>query len=362
MHTASFNKSFLDTHLIVDVRTPLEFHEDHIPGAINVPLLGNEERIEIGILYKNTGPHEARRRGLELTAPRFPRIVEEIALKACGRPVLVYCWRGGLRSKTVATILDLVGYRSLQLHGGYKSYRNQVVSYFENFTPPGPVVVLHGLTGVGKTSFLETLRGENYTVIDLEALACHRGSAFGALGLDQTISQKRFESILWHALQKSPEDKPVILEGESRRIGRISLPGNMYEVMNRGIRIWCEASIETRVSRLIEEYGRPEYKIDMAAALSRISRKLGGLKYREISDCLENWELEPFMAGLLNCYYDRVYYKTKEWNADLTLSLEDLSAAAVQLDNFLEERLKIQHSKAPLLNQEGEARKGGGGY
>ncbi len=342
MNTVSFDKSLLDTHLLVDVRTPLEFAEDHIPGAVNVPLLSNEERVEIGILHKHAGPQAARRRGLELTAPAFPRIVAEIELNACGRPVLVYCWRGGLRSRTVVTILDLVGFTAVQLQGGYKSYRNHVVSYFENFIPPGPLVVLHGLTGVGKTCFLQYLDNRKYTVVDLEGLACHRGSAFGGLGLDQSHSQKRFESMLWDALRKGRKGMPVIVEGESRRIGRISLPGNMYETMHGGIRIWCEASLETRVSRLIEEYGKPEYRDGMAEALSRISRKLGGEKFMEISGYLENWELEWFMTGLLNDYYDRVYYKTREWSADMTLSLENYGSAAQRLDEFLEKLPSMQ--------------------
>ncbi len=336
MQTVHFNPSLLDTHLFVDVRTPLEFAEDHIPGAVNVPLLSNEERVEIGILHKQSGPQAARKRGLELTSPRFPQIVAEIELHACGRPILVYCWRGGLRSRTVATILDLTGYEAVQLFGGYKSYRNHVVSYFDNFIPSGPLVVIHGLTGVGKTSFLKCLYASKYTIVDLEGLACHRGSAFGALGLEQPPGQKRFESILWDALRKGPEGIPVIVEGESRRIGRLSLPGNMYEVMNRGIRVWCEASIETRVSRLIEEYGRLEYKEGMSEALFRISRKLGSHKYSEISGFLDNWDMEPFMAELLNSYYDRVYYKTKDWVADFDLSLENLDLAAEQLYKFLE--------------------------
>ena len=342
MQTVNFNESLLDCHLLVDVRTPLEFEEDHIPGAVNVPLLSNEERVEIGILHKQSGPHAARQRGLELTAPRFPSIVGEIASAASGRPVLVYCWRGGLRSRTVTCILELTGYNAVQLQGGYKTYRNHVVSYFENFTPPGPLVVIHGLTGIGKTSFILGLRGEKYTVIDLEGLACHRGSAFGGLGLSQSFSQKWFESILWDALRKSPKDMPIILEGESRRIGRIYLPGNMYEVMKDAIIVWCAASLETRVDRLIDEYGREEYREGMASALERISRKLGGAKFREISEYLERWELRPFMAELLNSYYDKVYYKTKDWQENVSISLEDFETAERELDAFLENLVEKQ--------------------
>jgi tRNA 2-selenouridine synthase len=255
MQAVPFDESLLDSHLVVDVRTPLEYAEDHLPGAINVPLLSNEERVEIGIIYKQAGPHAARQRGLELTSPRFPAMVGEIDSHAGGRPILVYCWRGGLRSRTVAVILDLTGYKALQLEGGYKSYRQQVVSYFEHFTPPCPLVVIHGLTGVGKTTFIHGLCRERCAVIDLEGLANHRGSAFGALGLDRPPGQKRFESLLWDEFRKAKRGKPVILEGESRRIGRLSLPGNMYDVMAGSAKVWCDASIGTRVARLIEEYG-----------------------------------------------------------------------------------------------------------
>jgi tRNA 2-selenouridine synthase len=183
--TVIFHPDLLDSHCLVDARTPLEFAEDHLPGAINVPLLTNEERVEIGTLYKQQGAHLARIRGLELTAPRFPAIVAEIAAVAAGRPILVYCWRGGLRSKTIATILELTGYPVQQLTGGYKAFRNSVSARFEAFCPPGPLVVLHGMTGIGKTTLLNRLQQRGEAIIDLEGLAEHRGSAFGSLGLSQ---------------------------------------------------------------------------------------------------------------------------------------------------------------------------------
>jgi tRNA 2-selenouridine synthase len=261
--------------------------------------------------------------------------VREIDAAAAGRPILVYCWRGGLRSKTVTSILELTGYKALQLQGGYKSYRNHIVSFFEPYEPPGPLVIMHGLTGVGKTDFILGLKREIFYVVDLEGLACHRGSAFGELGLTQTLSQKRFESLLWDELRKAPKGKPVILEGESKRIGRISLPGNFYEVMGTGLKIWCEASLETRVKRLILEYGKPEYSEGMAAALFRIKKKLGGAKYCEISEYLEKWQMEPFMAELLLSYYDKVYYKSRPWQEDATISLEDFNLAGIQLEDFI---------------------------
>ncbi len=336
--TAQFDPSCLDTHLFVDVRTPLEFAEDHIPGAVNVPLLTNEERVEIGILYKETGPQAARRRGLDLTAGRLPAMVEEIERAAAGRPILVYCWRGGLRSKTVATVLDLTGFPVRQLVGGYKTFRNIVGASFESFTPPGPLVVLHGLTGIGKTTFLGHLRDGGATTIDLEGLASHRGSAFGSLGLSQDLSQKRFETLLWDAFRRCPAGRPIFIEGESRRIGRLFLPGNLYEVMQGSIKIWNEASLETRIERLLAEYGREEYRDLMADALVRIKKKLGGEQYAEMVGYLERWELKQLTAGLITHYYDRLYYRERPWVEDLRLSLEDFDSARQELFTFLDRK------------------------
>jgi tRNA 2-selenouridine synthase len=338
--TIEFQQSLLDSHLPVDVRTPLEYLEDHLPGAINVPLLTNEERVEIGILHKHDGPHAARQRGLELTAHRFPQMVAEIVAAAQGRPVLVYCWRGGLRSKTVTAILELTGHPALQLVGGYKAFRNRVAAYFTPFTPPAPLVVLHGMTGIGKTTLLQRLKDKGHSTIDLEGLACHRGSAFGQLGLNQTLTQKRFETLLWDAFRQAPADVPLILEGESERIGRVSLPGDLYQKMAASIRVWCHAELDTRVARLIEEYGLPEYQEEMGAALQRIRKKLGGKICDELAGNLERWELAPFMKGLVVEYYDKVYYKNRDWEGDYQLGLEDFDAAADELMAFLDARLK----------------------
>jgi len=337
--TTPFDPSLIDTHLVVDARTPLEYEEDHIPGAINVPLLSNEERVEIGILHKEVGPHAARKRGLELTAHRFPDMVRDIAGAACGRPILVYCWRGGLRSKTVTTILGLTGHDAVQLTGGYRGFRNHVVSYFNPFLPEMPLVVLHGMTGIGKTTLLQLLEKRGNSVVDLEGLACHRGSAFGQLGLVQSLTQKRFETILWDACRKAPSHLPLIVEGESERIGRVSLPGDFYQKMAAGIRVWGYASLETRVERLIEEYGLPCYKEEMGVALQRIRKKLGGAKCEELAGHLERWEMEPFMTGLVCDYYDKVYYKNRTWEADFNLEMEEFDRAAQELERYLQQRL-----------------------
>ncbi len=342
-----FSPDLLDSHCLIDARTPLEFSDDHLPEAINVPLLTDEERVEIGTLYKQTGPHAARIRGLELTAHRFPAMVAAAAEAAAGRPILVYCWRGGLRSKTLATILDLTGHDVAQLHGGYKAFRQQVTTYFATFRPPAPLVVLHGMTGIGKTTFIHRLDTHRFTCIDLEGLAQHRGSAFGQLGLTQDLSQKCFETRLWDAFRQAPPDQPIILEGESRRIGRLNLPGDLYDVMHAGIKIWCTASLATRIERLIAEYGHHEYRQGMHEALERIKKKLGGVSFAEINGFLERWEMPAFMQGLIENYYDQLYYKVREWREAGTISLESFDQAAADLAVLINDTITRQHPDQP---------------
>lgn len=336
--TVSFSPALLDSHCIVDVRTPLEYAEDHLPGAVNVPILTNEERVEVGTIHKQVGPQQARMRGLELACGRFGAMVAEIAAAAGGRPVLVYCWRGGLRSRSMAVLLETTGHRVYQLRGGYKAFRGQVVGFFEEFIAPAPLIVMHGMTGTGKTTFINGLDQRAWTSIDLEGLACHRGSAFGLLGLEQCLSQKRFDTLLWDSFRRAPRDRPIVLEGESQRIGRLLLPGRLYQVMSEGCRVWCTASMDTRVSRLTEEYAREEYREQMAAALQRIRKKLGGPRYAELSEMLERWDVTGLGRGLIDQYYDKLYYKHRPWKPDLEIDLEDFRQAEQQLEAFLNGR------------------------
>lgn len=326
-----FTPDLLDSHCLIDARTPLEFAEDHLPGAFNVPILTDAERVEIGTLYKQQGPQVARVRGLELTCHRFPAIVATITRLAQGRPVLVYCWRGGLRSGSVAILLEMTGMPACKLLGGYQSYRRLVVSFFEQVRSPVQLVVLHGMTGSGKTEFLQRLPTERFTTIDLEGLARHRGSAFGSLGLGEQPSQKRFDSLLWDAFRRAPLDRPIVLEGESKRIGRITLPGNLYEVMAESSKIWCDVSVATRVRRLAAEYAHPAYRPAMTEALERIKKKLGGAAFAELHEKLAAWDVEGVAQGLIEHYYDKLYYRVRKWEPQATISLEDYDAATEAL-------------------------------
>lgn len=330
----SFHPSLLDSHCIIDVRTPLEFAEDHLPGAYNLPILNNEERVEIGTIYKQQGSQKARIRGMELTCGRFAEMTREAAIRADGRPILVYCWRGGLRSLSMAILIESCGYPVVQLKGGYKAFRNQVSAYFDNFTPSAPLLVIHGMTGSGKTTFINALDRKEWTVIDLEGLARHRGSAFGSFGLGEQPSQKRFDTMLWDALRQTPCDKPIVLEGESQRIGRITLPGNLYEVMSASFKVWCNVSIDTRVARLTEEYARPEFREPIAEALDRIKKKLGGEQFTKLIGMLDCWDIPGITRGLIECYYDKLYYKHRRWTPDLEIDLENFAEGESDLKKF----------------------------
>ncbi len=326
-----FSPQLLDTQCIVDARTPLEFAEDHLPGAINVPILTNAERVEIGTLYKQQGPQIARVRGLQLTCHRFPAIVATITEAAAGRPILVYCWRGGLRSESIAQLLEMTGTPVAKLQGGYKAFRQVVSGFFESVSLPVQLVVLHGMTGSGKTEFLQQLPASDWTVIDLEGLARHRGSAFGSLGLGEQPPQKRFETLLWDAFRRAPLDRPIVVEGESKRIGRVNLPGNLYEVMAESTKVWCDVSVATRVKRLAAEYARKDYQQPMAEALERIRKKLGGEQYTELLQRLEAWDVEGLAQGLIEHYYDKLYYRVRKWEPQGTISLEEYGAASESL-------------------------------
>ncbi|MEI6826706.1 MAG: tRNA 2-selenouridine(34) synthase MnmH [Desulfuromonadales bacterium] len=329
-----FTPELIDSHCLIDVRTPLEYEDDHIPGAHNVSLLTNEERVEIGTIYKQVGPVEARRRGLEVTCSRFYGMVERIITLSAGRPIIVYCWRGGLRSLSVTMLLEMCGTAAQQLAGGYKSFRTGVIDCFERCAFGSPLIVMHGMTGTGKTPFINGLNPEKWATIDLEGIACHRGSAFGALGLKQDFTQKHFETALWNAFRKLPSGRPIVLEGESQRIGKYSLPGCLYQKMAESCKIWCHASLATRIERLKAEYALPEYREAMLEALERIRKKLGGTRYAELKSSIEGWDVDGIARGLIEGYYDKMYYKHRPWTPDLELELEDFRQAELELEEF----------------------------
>jgi tRNA 2-selenouridine synthase len=299
--------------LLVDVRTSSEYQEATIPGAVNVPLFEKEERARIGTLYKRQGALAARQLGVELVAPKIPALVQKVTAARGGSklPVVVFCWRGGLRSRVLTCFLDLAGIRAFQLVGGHKGFRAHVREFLER-GKWGRLLVLRGLTGVGKTRLLLRLKEEGYPVLDLEGLANHRGSVFGALGLSPQPSQKSFEAFLWNELRRIPPGKWALAEGESRNIGKLTLPLRVYESLQIETSLWIEASLDYRVKVILEDYPAiDELKAAFVAPIQALKRRLGGETVERLLGLLHRGKWEDLVRDLMVFYYDPLYAHTK---------------------------------------------------
>ena len=298
--------------LLVDVRTPDEFADGTIPGAVNVPLFDNRERAEVGTLYRQQGSRQARRLGVELVAPKIPALLGrvEAALGERSGPVLVFCWRGGMRSKALTDFLNLAGIPARQVVGGHKAFRRHVLEFFER-ARWGRLLVLRGLTGSGKTRLLQELKGRGHPVVDLEGLACHRGSAFGAVGLERQPTQKNFEALLWDALRSIPPDGYALSEGESRHIGRLVLPGRVHEALQEEISLWIETPLERRIDIILDDYPARESQAELfRRPIRALTERLGRQKVEQLLAYLGEGAWRELVRELMVDYYDPLYRHT----------------------------------------------------
>ncbi len=298
--------------LLIDVRTPAEFAETTIPGAVNVPLFSNEERARVGTVFKQQGRMAARRLGVELVSPRIPALIEQVerARKPHTGPAIVFCWRGGMRSLALTSFLNLAGLPARQLSGGHKGFRRLVVDYFTGHEWP-PVFVLRGLTGVGKTRVLQELQQRDFPVVDLEGLANHRGSAFGALGLSDQPSQKMFEALLWDRLDRLAQEKYLLTEGESVHIGRLVVPQRFHHAMQLQTSLWLTASLDTRTRIILEEYPAIDrLREQFVRPLEALKERLGKRGVAELRSLLDAGRWEELVRELMVRYYDPLYLHT----------------------------------------------------
>lgn len=298
--------------LLVDVRTPAEFAETTIPGAVNVPIFSNEERILVGTAYKKQGKKVARRLGVELVAPKIPDLINQVetAHQKHSGPVIVFCWRGGMRSLAITSFLNLAGVPARQLIGGHKAFRRLIVDFFDQHLW-SPVFVLRGLTGVGKTRVLHELQQQGYPVVDLEGLANHRGSAFGALGLAEQPSQKMFEALLWDRLDRLKGEKFLVTEGESLHIGRLMVPKRFHQAMQEQPSFWLTASLAMRTKIILEEYpALDQLREQFAKPLNALKERLGNEAVSELTALLNSGQWESLVRELMVRYYDPLYLHT----------------------------------------------------
>jgi tRNA 2-selenouridine synthase len=242
---------------LIDVRSPAEFAEDHLPGAVNWPVLDDEQRRVVGTLYVQVSPLSARKLGATLVARNIATHLERwVQDKPREWQPLVYCWRGGQRSGSLAWFLEQIGFRTAKLEGGYKAYRAVVREQLERLPATLLLTVLAGRTGSGKTRLLAELGRQGAQVLDLEGLACHRGSVLGGLPDTPQPSQKAFDSALWHALTRLDPQRPVFVESESKKVGALQLPEALVQRMRAGSRcLRVQMPDDARVQLLLQEYG-----------------------------------------------------------------------------------------------------------
>ena len=329
--------------LLVDVRSPAEFNDATIPGAINVPILDDTERAEIGTLYKKDGSNIARNRGLELVSPKIPQLIKRVDELRTNqrRPIVVFCWRGGLRSRAMTAFLQLAGYPAFQLRGGHKAFRRHVIDFFEQGSW-GRMLVFRGLTGVGKTRVLQQLAKKQQPVIDLEQLANHRGSTFGGVGLGQQPSQKQFEALLWEQLQQFPAGKWALTEGESRHIGRVLLPLRFYQSLQTETTLWLETSLEKRIQIILEDYNVAQLPEEaFIQPIQSLQRRLGINEVENMLKllCQKNWH--ELVSELMLKYYDPLYRHTKPDNR-----------ISVKIDPFSENHTSLLQAVNTILATE----------
>jgi tRNA 2-selenouridine synthase len=308
---------------LVDARSEGEFEQSHIPGAINMPILNNAERIQVGTLYKQAGPEKATLKGFELVGPRFHLIQREALRKFPTKKLILYCWRGGMRSQILSWLLTQVGFEVYRLTGGYKTYRSFT---FESVRKPYPLLVLGGKTGAAKTVLLQKLKERGEQVVDLEGLANHKGSSFGAIGQSAQPTVEQFENLLAEQLRKIHLDQALWVENESRRIGRIILPDNFYLLMTQSSRIEIEKTDEERITHIASEYAALD-QAELSAAVLRVQKRLGGDRTKQAVEAIQANQPEIWIPILLQ-YYDKTYsydLDRHEVSKTIHLNLEGLA-------------------------------------
>jgi tRNA 2-selenouridine synthase len=287
---------------VIDVRSPSEFTTGHIPGAYNIPLFDDKEREIVGISYKNEGRRKAIMKGLQLTGPSMSLKLEKAVKLAKENRLMVHCWRGGMRSEAMAWLFSLGDIETQILDGGYKSYRHHVL---EKLSEKRKYIVLGGLTGSGKTEILNYMKSIGHQVIDLEGIACHKGSAFGSLGQSDQPTSEHFANLLYHEIVKTDKNKVIWLEDESKNIGTVYMPDQFYFNLRESPVIAILMNVETRLPRLLKEYSAYPKEV-LIESITRIAKRLGGDKTTEAIREVEESNFTRAIEITLD-YYDKTY-------------------------------------------------------
>lgn len=330
----------LKNTIFIDVRTEREYLEDNILNAYNMPLFNNDEYCEIGTIYKQQGKHEAIDRGFDFVSPKLKnmyKIAKELFSKYDN--IVIYCARGGMRSSSVSNLLSSIGIDLYKLEGGYKSYRNYVLDYLDSIMNKKQFIVLHGLTGVGKTELLLQLNENNVDIVDLEYMARNTGSVFGFITYDEKPpTQKTFESRIFESLFFSKSDY-LFIESESKRVGHVFVPNNIYDtIVKDGYHILIECDIKDRVKRLCKEYiyNRNENNIqDLRKCINTFRKRLGNNTVDEYLKLLDNKQYEELVENFLVSYYDPLYmHSVNQYKYNDIMKFEDINDITQKLISF----------------------------
>ena len=287
---------------VIDVRSPAEFNQAHYPFSINIPLLENEERRIVGTLYKKKSREEAIRTGFEIIAGKTSQLIEEGIRAAKNSQLLIYCWRGGMRSASVAWLFEQNGIKCTLLSGGYKNYRKKIKEYFSSGLN---IKILGGMTGSGKTEILLQLKEHGVQVVDLEGIAHHKGSAFGSLGEDVQPTTEFFENLLFEEFIKLDKKKSIWLEDESKNIGRVYIPDELFSLMRKSPVYVINIPKEKRIERLVIDYGKFSDQL-LIERIERISKKIGGQNTKVAIEAIRDKNYD-IAADLSLLYYDKAY-------------------------------------------------------
>ncbi|MGB3297524.1 MAG: tRNA 2-selenouridine(34) synthase MnmH [Phormidesmis sp.] len=288
---------------ILDVRSPGEYAQGHIPGAISLPLFSNDERAQVGTCYKQRGREQAVELGLDLTGPKLGEMVRKAKAIAPDDKVLrIHCWRGGMRSGAVASMLTLCGFQTATLTGGYKSFRQWVR---HTVATPKPIILLGGMTGTAKTDILHALSAQGEQMLDLESYANHRGSSYGAVCLPPQPSTEQFENLIATEWYSFDSQRPIWIEAESRSVGSCRVPPELFAQMNAAFALEITRPLSERLALLADIYGQAD-RNELIEATERIRKRLGGKRTQQAVDYIKAGDLVRAIAITLT-YYDRTY-------------------------------------------------------
>ena len=290
-----------EEHIFVDTRTPKEFEIDNIPGSINIPIFSNEERVIVGTLY-NSDKIKAYQEGFQIYNKKILDLIEEFKKIDKNKKIIIYCWRGGMRSKTMTELISNLGLDVVQLTDGYKEFRKFIREELQKYKPPFKLIVLQGLAGCGKTDLIKGLTPS----IDLEGLAKHRSSVFGALGLEP-VSQKMFESRLFEKLQELKNEKIVFIEGEAKKVGDVFVPNNLFEQMQKSQTINITCSIEERSKRIVKDYFTHNEDEKIKEIIIKLKVFLSNKHVEELNQLVDEKEYLKVAQILLEDHYDPQY-------------------------------------------------------